>query len=400
MKSHYKMMKAGFAAALAFTLTACESTSSTSTASASSQSTSSATTASDTGYTAAGDLTSYTIGTLGPRSGSTAVYGTAVTNAAMLAVKDWNAEHGTSITVATDYMDTTGDATQAVSLYNRLVSDVKVAAIIGPTLSGEGIAVAGASADTGVPIVSPSATAAAFTDEAGSNVFRTCYTDPQQATEMADFAYDTMGLRSAAIIYNADDDYSTGLAESFTAEFEAKGGQVLASESFGSSDSDFNAQLTNIAAQDIDCLFIPNYYEKDTMICEQARALGITAQFLGCDGWDGVLTTTTDVSTLEGAVFVNQYSPDMESVQSIMAEYQEEYGEDINSFGINSYDATMLVLEAIEKAGSLKASDICAAIASSTHDGILGEISFDENGDPIKEPIMVTIQNGEYVRYQ
>ena len=74
-----------------------------------------------------------------------------------------------------------------------------------------------------VPIVSPSATAAAFTDENGANVFRACYTDPQQASLIADFAADTLGAKSAAIIYNSDDDYSVGLEAAFTAEFEKKG---------------------------------------------------------------------------------------------------------------------------------------------------------------------------------
>ena len=90
----------------------------------------------------------------------------------------------------------------------------------------------------------------------------------------------------------------------------------------------------------------------------------------------------------------------METVQDVMAKYEAEYGQPINSFGINSYDATMMVLEAIQKAGSLKAADINAAIASTEYEGILGSLKFDDNGDPIKTPVYVIIKDGAYVTYK
>ncbi len=386
-----KIVKGSLAALMCLTLTACESSESGSGDSGS---------GTDSAYTPAGDLTSYVIGTYGPTTGPYAVYGLAVTNAAELAVKDWNAKKGTNIKV--EKADTQGDQTQAISVFNKFTSSTKVAAIIGGTVSGESIAVAAASQDSvKIPMISPSATAAAFTDDAGNNVFRACYTDPQQAAQVADFSYDSLGAKTAAIIYNADDDYSVGLEASFKEEFTKKGGTVVASEAFGTKDTDFSSQLTKIAANEIDVLFIPNYYEKDVMIATQARNLGIKAQFVGCDGWDGVLDVAeaNDLPNLEGAVFINQYSPDMESVQDIMKAYEAEYGQPINSFGINSYDATMCLLEAIEKAGSLDSAAICSAIASSKHVGILGELAFDDNGDPIKTPVYVTVKNGAYVSY-
>ena len=393
------LVKGGLAAVMCMSLAACEAQTATTGSTDSGNAGNSGTeTASD--YVAAGDVKSYTIGTFGPTTGPYAVYGLAVTNGCQLAVKDWNEEHGTDIKVAVE--DTQGDQAQAVNVYNKFISDVKVAAIIGGTVSGESIAVASASADSvKIPMISPSATAAAFTDGQDYNVFRACYTDPQQATQVADFAVDTLGAKKAAIIYNSDDDYSVGLEASFTEEFTKKGGEVVASEAFGTDDSDFSTQLTKIAAQEFDVLFVPNYYEKDVMIATQARNLGIKAQLLGCDGWDGVLDVAqaNDLPNLEGAIFINQYSPDMDSVQEIMKEYDAEYGQAINSFGINSYDATMCLLEAIEAAGSLDSVAICDAIASSKHVGILGELAFDDNGDPIKTPVFVTVSGGEYVSY-
>lgn len=383
-----RLLKGGLALAMSMVMVACAS-----------ESTGTTTTGSSTSaYEGSGDLTSYKLGTLGPRTGAVAVYGLAVTNAARLAVDDWNAAHGTKIEML--YEDTQANETQALNIYNKFVSDDKVAAIIGGTISSESIAIAGASSDTGIPIISPSATAAAFTNDSGNNVFRGCYTDPQQAQLVADFAIDTLGVKKAAILYNMSDDYSTGLEEAFKKEFESKGGTVVVSESYPADTVDFRTQLTKISGEDIDVLFVPNYYQDDFNITQQARELGITAQILGCDGWDGVLSVAgNNASVLEGAVFINQYSPDMESVQGIMESYRKAYGEEINSFGINAYDATMLVLNAVEKAGSLKAEDIIAQIRSSEYQGILGSIKFDDNGDPIKTPIYVTIKDGQYVTY-
>ena len=386
--NYKQLLKGGLALAMSCMMVACANdTTATNT-----------TTSTSTGYEGAGDLTSFKLGTAGPRTGAVAVYGLAVTNAARLAVDDWNKEHGTNIEMI--YEDTQANETQALNIYNKFVSDDKVTAIIGGTISSESIAIAGASSDTGVPIISPSATAAAFTDDNGSNVFRACYTDPQQAQLVADFAIDTLGVKKAAILYNMSDDYSTGLEESFKKEFEAKGGTVVISESYPADTVDFRTQLTKISGEDFDVLFVPNYYQDDFNISQQARELGITAQILGCDGWDGVLSVAgNNASVIEGAIFINQYSPDMESVQDIMASYREVYNEEINSFGINAYDATMLVLSAIEKAGSLKAEDINKEIASMEYQGILGSIKFDDNGDPIKTPIYVTIKDGQYVTY-
>ena len=173
MMSFNKLVKGGLAALMALSLAACEASEGSSGKSTSTETTSD--------YVAAGDLKSYTIGTLGPTTGDYAVYGLAVTNAVKLAVEDYNAAKGTNIKV--DVQDSQGDQTQALNIYNKFVSDTKVAGIIGGTVSGESYAIAVQSKDTGVPIITPSGTAANITDEGGPNVFRACYTDPQQAKQ-------------------------------------------------------------------------------------------------------------------------------------------------------------------------------------------------------------------------
>lgn len=334
------------------------------------------------------------IGMIGPLEGDYSVYGTAVRNGADLAIKDYNEAHGTNYTLVA--YDSKGDNTEAVNAYNKLVDEDEVLAIIGGTMSGESIAIASASQSLQTPIISPSATAADFTS-IGSNIFRGCYTDPYQAKILAEFAYNTLGARTAAILYEQTD-YSQGITKTFTEVFESMGGKVTNSEGYSTGDVDFNTQLTKIAASDPDVLVLPNYYKDDGLISKQAKALGIESTIIGGDGWDGVLTTVEDPKDIEGAIFVNHYNPDDQKIIELSNRYKETYNVDINAFSILSYDTTTCLLQVIDQSGQDQAK-IIENLANVQFDGVLGHMEFDENGDPIKDMSYVTIKDGKYAAY-
>lgn len=340
------------------------------------------------------------IGAIGPYEGDTSVYGIAVRNGITLAINEFNESGKTLLgnTVKLVAYDSKGDATEATNAFNKLVDGDKATAIVGATLSGESTAIGTASQGIGTPILSPSATALAFT-ETGSNVFRGCFTDPFQAKMMGEFAFDTLGAQTAAVIYDTGADYSEGLTDNFTEAFEAKGGKVVLTEGYSSGDKDFNTQLTKIAAQDVDVLYIPNYYQDIALIAKQARALGIEATFVGGDGWDGVLSVVEDPTVLEGAVFCNHYSADNADIVAWAETYKTEFGTDANAFAYLGYDCANLMLQAIEEAGSTDSEAIVNAIQNIKFDGILGHMEFDANGDPIKDLAYITIKDGQYATY-
>lgn len=89
---------------------------------------------------------------------------------------------------------------------------------------------------------------------------------PGQGVAMADYAMDVLGYTKIAVIYNNADDYSAGMDEAFEARVEEKGGEIVASESFTTGDTDFNTQLTKIKGTDAEALFIPAYYQDITYI--------------------------------------------------------------------------------------------------------------------------------------
>lgn len=336
------------------------------------------------------------IGMIGPLEGDYSVYGLAVRNSTEMAIKDYNEKNGTDYVLVA--YDSKGDATEAVNAYNKLVDEDKIIALVGGTMSGESTAIGTASQSKQTPMITPSGTSGNIT-LTGPNVFRGCYTDAYQAKVVGEFAADELKATKAAILYNTSDDYSKGLAENFTTSFEAKGGKVVVTEGYASGDVDFNTQLTKIAGADADVLFVPNYYKDDALIAKQAKALGIEATIIGGDGWDGVLDVVENPADVEGVIFVNHYSPDDTEVQELTARYKETYKMDANAFGVLAYDTTMLLLQAIDKAGSTDSQVIINEIANIKYEGILGKVEFDQNGDPIKDLSYIQIKDGQYVTY-
>ena len=180
-------------------------------------------------------------------------------------------------------------------------------------------------------------------------MFRTCFLDAFQGKAGAIISYEDLGARTAAILYDQGNEYSKGLAEVFRDTFQDLGGQVLSYEAYIEDDTDFSAQLTNIAAQNVDVLYLPDYYQKVSLIGKQARDKGIEAIFVGADGFIG----RTGFITMEGSYYTNHYAPDEPRPGTVVRrEVQGKYGEVPDALGTLCYDATRLVLNAIKTAAN------------------------------------------------
>lgn len=352
------------------------------------------------------------IGVIAPLTGDVAVYGTAVKNAVDIYTDKFNKEGGADghkIELVT--YDDKGDPTEALNAYNRLVSKDGVSAIIGPVTSGPTFGVAETSAKDNIPCVTGTATHPDVTTY-GKNFFRACFEDPFQGGAMAKFAANELKAKKAAIIFNISDAYSTGLKDAFSATAKDAGVTVVSSESYGKGDVDFKAQLTKIAAQNPDVLFIPDYYNTAYLICKQARDMGITATFLGVDGTDGVLAIEgADTSVFDGLYFANHYSADdtAQIVQDFRKAYEDKFGETPNALAALGYDAAMILYNGIAEASKNGAEigpnaesyqAIIDAITATDLDCVTGHITFDENNNPIKECSLTLIENGAYKFYK
>lgn len=347
------------------------------------------------------------VGVIGCFTGEVASYGNATLNGIRLYVEELNAAGGINgKKVELVEYDDKGDATEAVNAYNKLVSADNVVAIIGSVTSTPTIAVSQASEADGIPIITATATHLDVTAY-GKNMFRSCFIDDLQAKTMVNVAA-ANGVKTAAVIYNNSDSYSTGLYDSFVKYCGEQDIEVVAAESYGKDATDFSAQLTNISAKNPEIIFAPDYYNVIYLVLKQAREMGIDVPFYSVDGADGVLGIEgADPAYLEGLLFCNHYTTADESevVQNFLKNYKEKYNEDPASFSALGYDAALIMCNAIAKAGVTEASPeayaaIIEAVRASATDGVTGHITYEnEDGTPSKATKVIEIKNGEYTFY-
>lgn len=348
------------------------------------------------------------IGAMGPLTGNVAIYGIASTNGTKQAIDEINEAGGIlGKQVKLVIEDEKGDTQEAVNVYNKL-AESGAAAIIGSITSGPTVAVAELANRDNMLLITPTGTQLDIT-EGRPSVFRVCFTDPFQGEILAQYAKETLGASTAAVLSNNSSDYSQGVKDAFVAEAAAQGITIVGDESYGNDDKDFRVQLTTIASGNPDVVLIPDYYEIIALIAPQAREVGITGTFIGPDGWDGVIEQlTTGISDeslkdealepVQNSVFTNHYSlddPD-ERIQAFIKNYNELYGENPASFSALGYDAAYMVKQAIEEAGSTDSQAIIDAMKNIDFEGITGSIKFDENNNPIKAVSMIKVTEGEY----
>lgn len=342
------------------------------------------------------------VGVMGPHTGDNSSYGLACLNGAQLYFKQLNADGGVNgKQIEAVVYDTKGDATEAVNAYNRLVQEDGVTGIVGSVLTGPTIAVAQASVADNMPCVTPSATAADVVTY-GSNYFRACVTDPEQGRVMAHFASE-QGYKNVATLYLSGSDYSEGVNAAFCEEAEALGITITTQQSYAEGDVDFKAQLTNIIATSPDAILVPNYYQDDGMIVNQARGQGYDKVFLGVDGWSGIYGGSenyADAANLHDCYYCCAFSSSNESetATKFVSDYEAEYGEAPTNFCALGYDAAMVLaagLTAAEEAGLEAGTDeykqaVIDGIAAGTVEGVTGSISYEGTGDPVKSSLIIT----------
>ncbi|MDF2558393.1 MAG: amino acid-binding protein [Bacillales bacterium] len=337
------------------------------------------------------------IGGLAPLTGNVSVYGISASNGTKLAFDEANEKGGVlGKKIKFIVEDEKGDATEAVNAYNKLVNNEEVMAIIGDITSKPSAAVASASQKEKLPVITPTATAANVTTY-GANVYRACFLDPFQGSVMAKFAKDKLSAKTAAVIYNTGDDYSSGIAEAFKKSFEKAGGKVVAYEGYGATDKDFKSQLTKIKGESPDVLMVPDYYNTVALVAAQVKEVGLKTTLLGADGWDGVLGSVQDPSLVEGAYFSNHYSP-MDTntkVQDFIKNYKAKFNAEPNALSALGYDAAKILIAAIEKAKSTDKDKVVKALKGVEIDGVTGKISFDENRNPIKSVTVLKLTGGK-----
>jgi branched-chain amino acid transport system substrate-binding protein len=339
------------------------------------------------------------LGVVLPLSGPVAFYGTEARDGILLALDEINAAGGLlgkQLTLIIE--DDEGNAEKSVNAFTKLATRDKVSFVMGSSTSGATQAMTALAQQQKVILISPSATNTAVT-RVGDYIFRTCFIDPFQGVVGADFAFDTLGARTAAVLYDAGADYNTGLAEAFRNQFEAIGGRVLADEAYQSGDVDFNAQVTRIKAVEPDVVYLPNYYNDVALQAKQLRAQGVTCALVGGDGWDSLIDNAGD-EVLNG-YWSSGFAPDTTDPrgQVFVKAFTAKFNRTASQFSALGYDTMMLVADGIKAAGTFDTQVVKGAMAKLSGSYVTGNIRFDENRDPIKSAAILEIvrKDGELV---
>lgn len=297
----------------------------------------------------------------------------------------------------------------------KIVSNPQIVAMIGTSCSGAGVPASEIISDAGYVMISPSNTSPALTDPERSfheGYLRTSHNDEIQGPAMADFAINELGVTKAAAIHDGDP-YTEGLARSFADEFEALGGEIVAFEAEAVDATNVEPLLTTVAAAGPEFIYYPVFIPLGSLITNTARDIsGLEGVLLaGADGMQSPAFLDNTVGTSEGMYlsgpdlsFANTFYQD-----EFLPAYEEKYGtEPTAPFHAHAYDATTLVLDAIE-AVAQQSSDGTLLIgrqalrdelyATSGYAGITGSLTCDEFGDCADPRIAVSqVQNGEFVR--
>lgn len=336
-------------------------------------------------------------------SGNVATYGQGLTEGVELAMEEINAAGGVlGKQVEMVKLDNKSDSAEAANVSTRLATRDNVVAILGAATSGNTKGAIPPAVQNKVPIISASATADDVTVDSNGNVreyaFKTCFSDSFQGVTMANFAYDDLGFKNAAILMDNTSDYAKGLAAAFNETFTDLGGEVLTEEAYAAKETDFKTVLTNIKGKNPEVVYLPGYYEEVSLIIKQARELGLDVPILGADGYDSPkMEEVAGSDFLNDVYFTNHYSPqdDAEEVVKFREAFNGKYGKEADGFNALGYDLAYLLADALERAGEADSEKVKDALAATEgFKGVTGTLSMDEFHNPVKAVTILEIKDG------
>jgi branched-chain amino acid transport system substrate-binding protein len=337
------------------------------------------------------------VANLSPLSGPVPTFGTSTTNGFNLAVEEWNAKGGVlGMKVVGVVEDSQCTADPAVNAANKVIDQDGVKYIVGEVCSSASIPISLIAEEKKVVQISPTSTNPNVTlNVDGSTkefVFRACFIDPFQGLVMAKFATDK-GFKTAFVMADQGNDYVRGLAEQFEKHFVSFGGTIVGKENYTGTDTDFSAILTKVADSGAEVLWLPDYYNVVNLVGAQAKEKGVTAVMMGGDGWD---SADLDLAAADGGFYSNHYSPTdtRQIVVDWVARYEAKYGSVPDALATLGYDATNLMLAAIEKAGVDDSTKVAAAMAGLSFEAVSGKVTFDPQHNPIKAAVVLGVKDG------
>ena len=347
------------------------------------------------------------IAVIGPFTGGADIYGKACKWGAEVARDEINALGGLQIQLIE--LDDVHDPETALNCYGQAI-DQHAQMIDGTTTTGPCLAVSAVANEDRMFMLTPSASNDGVVADK-DNTYQVCFQDPQMGIIPADMIKENAMGEKIAVIYNISDDYSTTIAQSFKAEAEKIGLNIVSETTFIEGATDYSTQVIKAKEAGADLVFLPIYYGPASLILRAAKDIEYAPVFFGVDGMDGILTLENfDTSLAEGVILLTPFSAydQDEQVVNFVSKYTaiSENGVLPNQFAADSYDAIYALYKASVAAGitgETSYQDACELLieqfSQMEFSGLTGTMRWDETGAVNKLPAAYVIKDGGYVPY-
>lgn len=298
--------------------------------------------------------------------------------------------------------DNKSDKVEAATAAARLVEKEKVTAIIGSWGSSLSMAAGDIVKKGKIPTVGASCTNPLVT-KGNEYYFRVCFIDPFQGTVMANYAFNKLKAKKAVIVQEVSNDYAVGLANYFTENLKKLTGDpkcILGVANYNTGDQDFSAQLTNLKTKNPDVIFAPGNFTESALLISQARKLGITCPIIGGDTWETQEFLDIGKAEVEGTVFSTFFAsekPITDESKKFLDAYRKKYKKEPAAVTALGYDAYILILDAIKRAGTIDSVKVRDQIAQTKDfQGAAGVITLDQDGNAVKEAVIKQVKDGKF----
>lgn len=336
------------------------------------------------------------IGFTAALTGGAAAYGKSEEEGVRLAVEEINKKGDFPIDLLVE--DTKAVPADSMNATKKLIQE-KVSIIIGPMTSNEAKAAGPIIQNAKVPSLEISVTAENITD-IGDCIFRNSVPESKNIPQTVKKTHKLLGYKTAAILYAHDNEQHVTAQKYFQKTMEEEGVQVIDVETFGSKDSEYSAQLTNIQHKNPDVIAVCSYYQEGSRILKKMREMGMNQPVLGDNGF-----VSPELGKMAGAAADNVYVSSMwaadkkdEKVQTFVENYKKAYGRAPDQFAASAYDGVYMAVDAMKRAGTTtdhqKIRDAMAQMKD--FKGVCGTFSFDEKRDPVVDLILMKMQDGKF----
>jgi branched-chain amino acid transport system substrate-binding protein len=340
------------------------------------------------------------IGAFGPMTGGAAGSGQSMREGIDLVVDEVNTSGGLlGRKIQILYGDDAGKPEQAVSIVKRFIANDNVVLVIGGISSPTSMAASQVTGEEKVPQIMVASTAARITQQGNPYIFRSAVPDVKLTADLADFIAEKFPkIKRVAAIY-VNDDFGRGGVEGFKKAASKHGIQVILEEKYTRGDVDYTAQITKIKAANPDAILDWSRYHEGALIAKGLKQAGVTIPVFGADGNAHPKYIELGGDAVNGNYYATHFSPATSSelpvARKLVEKIRAKYGKEADYTHSEAYDAALVVVDAIKRAGSLDREKLRAAMAATDLEGSRGRIRFDKSGDPTFVTHVVKVVNGK-----